>query len=116
MVTCLEMLEHVPDSQSVITACAKLVKPGGWGFFSTLNRNLKSYLFAILGAEYILNLLPHGTHDFDKFIKPSELAQSCRNADLNVVNIIGMSYNPLNKIYSLGNDTDVNYMVACRKD
>ena len=116
VVTCLEMLEHVPDSQSVITACAKLVKPGGWVFFSTLNRNLKSYLFAILGAEYILNLLPHGTHDFDKFIKPSELAQSCRNADLNVVNIIGMSYNPLNKIYSLGNDTDVNYMVACRKD
>ena len=116
VVTCLEMLEHVPDSQSVITACAKLVKPGGWVFFTTLNRNLKSYLFAILGAEYILNLLPHGTHDFDKFIKPSELAQSCRNADLNVVNIIGMSYNPLNKIYSLGNDTDVNYMVACRKD
>jgi len=114
VVTCLEMIEHVPDPQSVVAACAKLVKPGGWVFFSTLNRNLKSYLLAILGAEYVLNLLPHGTHDFTKFVKPSELAQFCRNASLSVVDLIGMSYNPLSKVYSLGSDTDVNYMIACR--
>lgn len=116
IVTCLEMLEHVPDPDSVIAACAKLVKPGGQVFFSTLNRNPKSYLFAILGAEYILNMLPRGTHDYAKFLKPSELAQSCRNAELNVTDLIGLSYNPLNKIYSLGKDTSVNYMVACRRD
>jgi 2-polyprenyl-6-hydroxyphenyl methylase/3-demethylubiquinone-9 3-methyltransferase len=116
VVACLEMLEHVPDPQSVIAACARLVKPGGWVFFSTLNRNPKSYLFAIIGAEYVLNMLPRGTHDFAKFIKPSELAQSCRNAGLSVLDLIGMSYNPLNKIYSLGADTSVNYMIACRKD
>ncbi|WP_435626391.1 bifunctional 2-polyprenyl-6-hydroxyphenol methylase/3-demethylubiquinol 3-O-methyltransferase UbiG [Candidatus Ferrigenium straubiae] len=116
VVTCLEMLEHVPDPQSVVTACAKLVKPGGWVFFSTLNRNPKSYLFAIVGAEYVLKLLPRGTHDYDKFLKPSELAQFCRHAGLNVTDLIGMSYNPLSQIYSLGSDTDVNYMVACRKD
>lgn len=116
VVTCLEMLEHVPDPQSVVTACTKLVKPGGWVFFSTLNRNPKSYLFAIVGAEYVLNLLPHGTHDYAKFLKPSELAQFCRNAGLNVTDLIGMSYNPLSKVYSLGSDTSVNYMVACRKD
>jgi 2-polyprenyl-6-hydroxyphenyl methylase/3-demethylubiquinone-9 3-methyltransferase len=116
IVTCLEMLEHVPDPDSVIASCAKLVKPGGWLFFSTLNRNPKSYLFAILGAEYILNMLPRGTHDYAKFLKPSELAQSCRDANLNVTDLIGMSYNPLNKIYSLGTDTSVNYMVACRRD
>ncbi len=116
VVTCMEMLEHVPDPDSVIAACAKLVKPGGWIFFSTLNRNPKSYLFAVIGAEYVLNMLPRGTHDFAKFIKPSELAQSCRNAGLNITNLIGMSYNPLSKIYSLGNDTSVNYMVACRRE
>lgn len=116
IVTCMEMLEHVPDPASVIAACTKLVKPGGWVFFSTLNRNPKSYLFAILGAEYVLNMLPRGTHDYAKFIKPSELAQSCRNAGLTLTDLTGMSYNPLSKIYSLGRDTDVNYMVACRKD
>ncbi len=116
VVTCLELLEHVPDPQSVITACAKLVKPGGWIFFSTLNRNPKSYLLAILGAEYVLNLLPRGTHDYAKFIKPSELAQFCRNAGLSLADLTGMTYNPLSKVYSLGKDTDVNYMIACRLD
>ena len=116
VVTCLEMLEHVPDPQSVITACAKLVKPGGWVFFSTLNRNPKSYLLAVIGAEYVLNLLPRGTHDYAKFIKPSELAQSCRNAGLSLVDLIGLSYNPLTKVYTLGKDTDVNYMIAGRRD
>jgi 2-polyprenyl-6-hydroxyphenyl methylase/3-demethylubiquinone-9 3-methyltransferase len=116
VVTCLEMLEHVPDPGSVIAACASLAKPDGWLFFSTLNRNPKSYLFAIIGAEYVLNMLPRGTHDYAKFLKPSELAQSCRNARLNVVDLVGMSYNPISKVYSLGKDTDVNYMIACRKD
>lgn len=116
VVTCMEMIEHVPDPASVIAACAKLVKPGGYVFLSTLNRNPKSYLFAILGAEYILNMLPRGTHDYAKFVKPSELAQSCRNAGLNVTDLTGMSYNPLSKIYTLGRDTSVNYMVACRRD
>lgn len=115
VVTCLEMLEHVPDPQSVIQACAKLVKPDGWIFFSTLNRNPKSYLFAIIGAEYVLNLLPRGTHDYAKFIQPAELAQFCRNADLDVVDMIGMSYNPLNKQYTLGQDKHVNYMIVCRR-
>ena len=116
IVTCMEMLEHVPDPDSVITACAKLVKPGGWVFFSTLNRNPKSYLFAVIGAEYILKMLPRGTHDYAKFLKPSEVAQSCRNAGLTVADLTGMSYNPLSKVYSLGNDTSVNYMIACRSD
>jgi 2-polyprenyl-6-hydroxyphenyl methylase/3-demethylubiquinone-9 3-methyltransferase len=116
VVACLEMLEHVPDPQSVITACAKLVKPDGWVFFSTLNRNPKSYLFAVIGAEYILNLLPRGTHDYARFIKPSELAQSCRIAGLNLVDLTGMTYNPITKVYSLGKDTDVNYLIASRKD
>ena len=116
VVACLEMLEHVPDPQSVIAACAKLAKPGGWVFLSTLNRNPKSYLYAILGAEYVLNLLPRGTHDYARFLKPSELAQSCRNAGLTVADLTGMSYSPFSKSYSLGRDTDVNYMIACRKD
>ena len=116
VVTCLEMLEHVPDPQSVITACAKLVKPEGWVFFSTLNRNPKSYLFAVIGAEYLLKLLPRGTHDYAKFIKPSELAQSCRNAGLDLVDLTGMSYNPITKVYALARDTDVNYLVSCRRD
>jgi 2-polyprenyl-6-hydroxyphenyl methylase/3-demethylubiquinone-9 3-methyltransferase len=116
VVTCMEMLEHVPDPQSVIAACAQLVKPGGWVFFSTLNRNPKSYLYAVIGAEYLLKLLPRGTHDYAKFLKPSELAQSCRNAELNLIDLIGLSYNPLSKTYWLGKDTDVNYMIACRRD
>jgi len=115
VVTCMEMLEHVPDPAAVVAACAKLAKPGGHVFFSTLNRNPKSYLFAVIGAEYILNLLPRGTHDFAKFIKPSELAQWCRDAGLDVSDVTGMSYNPLDKSYSLGRDSSVNYMVACRK-
>jgi 2-polyprenyl-6-hydroxyphenyl methylase/3-demethylubiquinone-9 3-methyltransferase len=116
VVACMEMLEHVPDPSGVVAACAKLVKPDGRVFFSTLNRNPKSYLFAILGAEYVLNLLPRGTHDYARFIKPSELAQWCRNAGLRVSDITGMSYNPLNKTYSLGHDTGVNYMVCCERD
>ncbi len=116
VVTCMEMLEHVPDPAAIIAACAKLVKPNGHVYFSTLNRNPKSYLFAIIGAEYVLNLLPRGTHDFAKFIKPSELAQWSRNAGLNVNDITGMSYNPFNKSYSLGRDNSVNYIVACRRD
>ncbi|HLP97193.1 MAG TPA: bifunctional 2-polyprenyl-6-hydroxyphenol methylase/3-demethylubiquinol 3-O-methyltransferase UbiG [Sideroxyarcus sp.] len=115
-VTCMEMLEHVPDPAAVVAACTKLVKPGGHVFFSTLNRNPKSYLFAILGAEYVLNLLPRGTHDYAKFIKPSELAQWCRDAGLNVTDVTGMSYNPFSKSYSLGRDSSVNYLVACRRD
>ncbi len=116
VVTCMEMLEHVPDPQSAISACAKLVKPGGWVFFSTLNRNPKAYLLAVVGAEYVLNLLPRGTHDYAKFLKPSELAHYCRKAGLNIVELTGMSYNALGKTYSLGTDTSVNYLVACRRD
>jgi len=115
VVTCMEMLEHVPDPGSIVRACAQLARPGGHVFFSTLNRNPKSYLFAVIGAEYVLNLLPRGTHDYAKFIKPSELAQFCRNAGLDIADIVGMSYNPLSKTYSLGRDTDVNYLVACRR-
>ncbi len=115
VVTCMEMLEHVPDPASVIRACTDLAKPGGWVFFSTLNRNPKSYLFAIIGAEYVLRLLPRGTHDFSKFIRPSELDAWIRQAGLNTRDIIGLSYNPLMRTYSLGRDVDVNYMVACHK-
>ncbi|HRP23845.1 MAG TPA: bifunctional 2-polyprenyl-6-hydroxyphenol methylase/3-demethylubiquinol 3-O-methyltransferase UbiG [Thauera sp.] len=111
VVTCMEMLEHVPDPASTIAACARLVKPGGHVFFSTLNRNLKSYVFAIIGAEYVLKLLPAGTHEYAKFIKPSELTRYCRQAALDAQELIGMSYNPLTKVYSLGRDTDVNYLL-----
>ena len=111
-VTCMEMLEHVPDPASVVAACARLVKPGGHIFLSTLNRNPKAYLFAILGAEYLLRLLPKGTHDYDKFITPAELSQYARSAGLDVNSMRGMGYNPLTKIYSLNNDTSVNYLVA----
>ncbi|KRT55956.1 bifunctional 2-polyprenyl-6-hydroxyphenol methylase/3-demethylubiquinol 3-O-methyltransferase UbiG [endosymbiont of Ridgeia piscesae] len=111
VVTCMEMLEHVPDPASVINACARLVKPSGHVFFSTLNRNPKSYLFAIVGAEYLLRLLPKGTHDFAKFIKPAELDRWIRAAGLETCDITGLSYNPLNQHYSLGSDVDVNYMV-----
>jgi len=115
VVTCMEMLEHVPDPSSVVQACATLCKPGGSIFFSTLNRNPKSYLFAIIGAEYILKLLPKGTHEYDKFIKPSELAGFTKQAGLKLLEIKGMTYNPLTQIYRLGSDTDVNYMIATRK-
>ena len=115
VVTCMEMLEHVPDPSAIVQACATLVKPGGRLFFSTLNRNPKSYLFAIIGAEYMLRLLPRGTHDYGKFIKPAELSQFARNANLEVQALKGMTYNPLTKIYSLNHDTDVNYLMACIK-
>ena len=111
VVTCMEMLEHVPDPASTVAACAQLVKPGGQVFFSTINRNLKAYLFAVVGAEYILKLLPKRTHDYAKFLKPSELGGHCRMADLEIRHIVGMTYNPITKIYALGPDTDVNYMV-----
>jgi len=115
VVTCMEMLEHVPDPASVVRACATLAKPGGWVFFSTLNRNPKSYLFAILGAEYILNMLPKGTHEWRKFIRPSELSRFCREAGLDVVMSKGMEYNPLTRRYWLSGDTSVNYLLATRK-
>lgn len=110
VVTCLEMLEHVPDPASIVKACADVTRPGGHLFFSTINRNPKSYLFAIVGAEYVLNLLPKGTHEWKKFIRPSELATHIRAAGLEVRELIGMTYNPFTKKYKLGNDVDVNYM------
>ena len=115
VVTCMEMLEHVPDPSSVVRACSTLVKPGGWVFFSTLNRNPKAFLFAIVGAEYVLRLLPRGTHEYAKFIKPSELARWTREAGLALQGTRGMEYNPLTKRYWLSDDTSVNYLVACRK-
>ncbi len=115
-VSCMEMLEHVPNPASIVMACAKLVKPDGKLFFSTLNRNPKSYLFAIIGAEYVLNMLPKGTHEYAKFIRPAELASACRAADLEVKESIGMSYNPFSKQYRLGNDLSVNYLLYCQKE
>ncbi len=115
IVTCMELLEHVPDPAAIIKACATLVKPGGLVFFSTLNRHPKAYLYAVLGAEYLLQMLPKGTHDYDKFITPAELSQSIRLAGLELLSLRGMSYNPLTQIYSLNNDTSVNYMAACRR-
>ena len=115
VVTCMEMLEHVPDPASIVQACATLVKPGGWVFFSTLNRNPKSFLFAILGAEYVLNLLPKGTHEFAKFIKPSELANYCRDAGLNLQASKGLQYNPITRRYWLDGNTSVNYMMGTQK-
>ena len=115
VVTCMEMLEHVPDPASTVYACGAVAKSGARLFFSTLNRNPKSYLFAIIGAEYVLRLLPRGTHDYAKFIKPSELAAFCRDAGLEVTGLIGMSYNPLTKVYTLNTDTAVNYILHCRK-
>ncbi|MGB4812362.1 MAG: bifunctional 2-polyprenyl-6-hydroxyphenol methylase/3-demethylubiquinol 3-O-methyltransferase UbiG [Methylophilaceae bacterium] len=115
VVTCMEMLEHVPDPASVVAACAKLVKPNGSVFFSTINRNPKAYLLAVIGAEYVLNMLPKGTHDYAKFIKPSELALMMRNADLILQATTGMQYNPLTKIYSLGDDVSVNYILQAAK-
>ena len=115
VVTCMEMLEHVPQPASIVAACAQLVKPGGHVFFSTLNRNPKSYLFAVIGAEYILNLLPRGTHDYAKFITPAELARMTRGAGLETGQLIGLTYNPLTKIYKLEPDTSVNYLMATRR-
>ena len=115
VVTCMEMLEHVPDPSATVRACATLVKPGGWVFFSTLNRNPKSFLFAIIGAEYVLQLLPRGTHRWQSFIKPSELSEAARLANLTTVCFKGMTYNPFNQRYSLSANTDVNYMMATRK-
>jgi 2-polyprenyl-6-hydroxyphenyl methylase/3-demethylubiquinone-9 3-methyltransferase len=116
VVTCMEMLEHVPDAGSVVRACATLVKPGGWVFFSTINRNPKAFLFAIVGAEYVLDLLPRGTHEYLKFIRPSELAGWCRQAGLALQQTRGMGYNPLTRRYWLSGDASVNYLVATRKD
>lgn len=115
VVTCMEMLEHVPDPSSIIRACASMARPGGWVFFSTLNRNPKSFLFAIVGAEYLLKLLPQGTHEFSRFIRPAELARWIREAGLELVQFKGLEYNPLTRRYWLSGDTSVNYMVACRK-
>ena len=115
VVTCMEMLEHVPDPASIVSACARLAKPGGWVFFSTINRNPKAFAFAIVGAEHILRLLPKGTHEYGKFIRPSELAAWCRAADLELTATRGMEYNPLTERYRLSADTSVNYLFACRK-
>jgi 2-polyprenyl-6-hydroxyphenyl methylase/3-demethylubiquinone-9 3-methyltransferase len=115
VVTCMEMLEHVPDPASIVKACATLVKPGGWVFFSTLNRNPKSFLFAILGAEYVLNLLPKGTHEYAKFIRPSELAAYCRSAGLILQATKGLQYNPITRRYWLDGNTSVNYMIATQR-
>ena len=115
VVTCMEMLEHVPDPSSIVRACATMVKPGGWVFFSTLNRNAKSFLFAIVGAEYVLNLLPRGTHEYAKFIRPSELARDCREAGLEWNQTRGMQYNPLTRRYWMSQDTSVNYLVATQR-
>ncbi len=115
VVTCMEMLEHVPDPSSIIRACATMARPGGWVFFSTLNRNPKSFLFAIVGAEYLLKLLPQGTHEFSRFIRPAELARWIREAGLELVQFKCLEYNPLTRRYWLSGDTSVNYMVACRK-
>ena len=115
VVTCMEMLEHVPEPAAVVAACATLVKPGGWVFFSTLNRNVKSYLFAVIGAEYIARMLPKGTHDYARFIRPSELAGFVRSASLVTDDIKGIVYNPLSKHFALASDTSVNYMLASRR-
>ncbi len=116
VVTCMEMLEHVPDPASAVAACARLAKPGGRVFISTINRNPKAYLFAVIGAEYVLKLLPKGTHDYARFIKPSELARWCRAASLRPLDLVGMTYNPLTKRYRLGPDCDVNYLLCCARD
>ncbi|MBK8019014.1 MAG: bifunctional 2-polyprenyl-6-hydroxyphenol methylase/3-demethylubiquinol 3-O-methyltransferase UbiG [Betaproteobacteria bacterium] len=115
VVTCMEMLEHVPDPAATVQACAAAAKPGASLFFSTINRNPKAYLFAIVGAEYVLKLLPRGTHQYEKFLKPSELSGFCRSAGLETAEVIGMTYNPLSRVYSLGRDASVNYILHARK-
>ena len=115
VVTCMEMLEHVPDPASVVAACGRLARPGGWAFFSTINRNPKSFLMAIVGAEYLLRMLPRGTHEYARLIRPSELAAMAREAGLEVVEILGLTYNPLPRRFAIGRDTDVNYLMACRR-
>jgi 2-polyprenyl-6-hydroxyphenyl methylase/3-demethylubiquinone-9 3-methyltransferase len=115
-VTCMELLEHVPEPPSTVAACARLARPGGRVFFSTINRNPKSYLLAVIGAEYVLKLLPKGTHDYARFIKPSELTRWCREAGLRPLEMVGMTYNPLTKQYKLGPDCAVNYMLCCARD
>lgn len=115
VVSCMEMLEHVPDPSSVVRACSTLVKPGGWVFFSTINRNAKAFLFAIVGAEHVLQLLPKGTHEYARFIRPSELVGWCREAGLDTAATRGLEYNPLTRRYWLSADTSVNYLIACRK-
>ena len=115
VVTCMEMLEHVPDPASVVQACARLAKPGGWVFFSTINRNPKSFLMAILGAEYVLNLVPRGTHEYARLVRPSELARFCRDAGLDMQQSRGLQYNPISGRYRLSTNTSVNYMLATRK-
>lgn len=116
VVTCMEMLEHVPQPAAIVAACAALVKPGGWVFFSTLNRSVKSYLFAVIGAEYIARMLPKGTHDYARFIRPSELASFVRDAGLQTADIKGITYAPLSRHFALSNDTSVNYLLACRRE
>ncbi|HEX2651383.1 MAG TPA: bifunctional 2-polyprenyl-6-hydroxyphenol methylase/3-demethylubiquinol 3-O-methyltransferase UbiG [Burkholderiales bacterium] len=116
VVTCMEMLEHVPDPALTVAACARLAKPGGRVFFSTINRNPKAYLFAVIGAEYVLKLLPKGTHDYARFIRPSELSRWCRDAGLRAVEFKGMTYNPVTQVYRLGENCDVNYALCCAKD
>jgi 2-polyprenyl-6-hydroxyphenyl methylase/3-demethylubiquinone-9 3-methyltransferase len=116
LVTCMELLEHVPDPASMVAACARLVRPGGRIFFSTINRNPKAYLFAVVGAEYVLGLLPKGTHDYQRFIKPSELSRWTRAAGLRTEELIGMTYNPITRRYRLGADCDVNYLMCCGRD
>ena len=115
-VTCMELLEHLPEPASGVAACARLAKPGGRVFFSTINRNPKSYLLAVIGAEYVLKLLPKGTHDYARFIKPSELARWCRGAGLRPLELVGMTYNPITRQYRLGEDSDVNYLLCCAND
>lgn len=115
VVTCMELLEHVPDPASMVAACGRLAKPGGWVFFSTINRNAKAFAFAILGAEHLLRLLPKGTHEYERFLRPSELAAWCRAASLELVATRGLEYNPLSRRYRLSGDTSVNYLLACRK-
>lgn len=116
VVTCMELLEHVPEPPSIVAACARLLKPGGHAFFSTINRNPKAYLLAIIGAEYLLRMLPMGTHDYARFVKPSELASACRAAGLRTDELAGLTYNPLTRQYRLGRDCDVNYMTHCVRE
>jgi len=116
VLTCMEMLEHVPDPARAVAACARLLRPGGTAIFSTINRNPKAYLFAVIGAEYVLRLLPRGTHDYARFIRPSELAHWCRDAGLREAELTGMTYNPFTQRYRLGPDCDVNYLLGCRRD